>query len=375
MPRGIETLRRLAELKVESGNVLSVYVDLDPSRLPNEGARQTEIESLLSEAGKKAGDLDKESAQGLEEDIQRVRSFFNNEFSAKGVRAVAVFSSASADLFEAIPLPASVESTAVVDRSPYVEPLTGLLPVDDWCVFLVNRRTARILRGTRDELRQRAEVADDVPGQHDTGGRSQQRYERHIEKIVDDHVKHACDVLFEMYKRSPFDRLLIGCAEEMLPEVEGNLHDYLAQRYVGRFDVDIENTSWAEVLEAARPAIEQDERRREDEVLERLNEGLGRNEGAAAGPDGVLTALFERRVGSLILQPGTQVPGVACTSCDWVGAGGSTCPIDGTSTEPHEDMTEKAVELALGQSADIVLLRHTPNELAEHGGMAALLRF
>jgi hypothetical protein len=49
------------------------------------------------------------------------------------------------------------------------------------------------------------------------------------------------------------------------------------------------------------------------------------------------------------------------------------CPVDGAARMPCADVTERAVLLALEQSVEVMVVRHCPRELAEHGPIAALL--
>jgi peptide chain release factor subunit 1 len=66
---------------------------------------------------------------------------------------------------------------------------------------------------------------------------------------------------------------------------------------------------------------------------------------------------------------------VLCPTCGWLGADGTaTCPADGSTTEPVDDLVETAVERSLTQAADVRVLRDRA-ELASHGRIAAVLRF
>jgi peptide subunit release factor 1 (eRF1) len=233
---------------------------------------------------------------------------------------------------------------------------------------------ARILRGSRDHLDEIARISDDVHGWHDQGGWSQARYQRGIQKEADDHVKNAAEVLFRRFKRSPFDRLLIGCPEEHCREVEKRLHPYLQERIVGRIDVDVENTSPDQVLDAAAAQMEKEDRRRERDALDRLEEGVATGGRGAAGLDEVLGVLNERRVEILLVEQGLTAAGVSCPNCGWVGADGSTCPVDGTDLEQHEDIVETAVQLAITQSAEVIAIRYH-EDLDGRGSIAAVLRF
>jgi len=101
----------------------------------------------------------------------------------------------------------------------------------------------------------------------------------------------------------------------------------------------------------------------------------------AAGANGVrglpdtLPALDERRVGTLLLEPGVERPGVVCPRCRWASADElRSCPVDGEAMQEHPNLIEWAVELAVEQDAQVLSLRHH-NDLAEHDGIAAALRF
>jgi peptide subunit release factor 1 (eRF1) len=67
--------------------------------------------------------------------------------------------------------------------------------------------------------------------------------------------------------------------------------------------------------------------------------------------------------------------GKRCPTCGWLGiTGTSDCPADGTALLAVDDVVEAAVERAIGQSAEVLLVSERP-ELAPHGRIAALLRF
>jgi hypothetical protein len=51
-----------------------------------------------------------------------------------------------------------------------------------------------------------------------------------------------------------------------------------------------------------------------------------------------------------------------------------SCPVDGGPVETIEDITDDAIEAALGQSAEVMRIRHF-DDLDRLGGIAAILRF
>jgi peptide chain release factor subunit 1 len=373
------TLRALAEVQLDSGRVLSVYLNLEPSEFATPPARATAIRALLDDAERKArleDGLSHEERNVLRDDIERVRGFMEStELPVRGAHALAIFCSGKAGLFEVIKLPRPVPSDVVLSRSPFIEPLVEVSAPGRWCVLLVNRRLARIFRGSAERLLETARVTDDVHGQHDQGGWSQARYQRSVEKEATDHVKRSAEVLFQRFNRRPFDSLLVGGPKELMPRVEAELHPYLRERLAGHFEVDVESSTPEQVRAAAEPLIEERERRREREALDRLVEGMGARGRAASGLDEVLGALNGRRVESLLLEDGFSAQGVVCDSCGWIGATEATrCPVDEGTLERRDDITEAAVELALVQSADVLVIRHH-EDLGPLGGIGAILRF
>jgi len=374
-------LRELARIHPDDARVLSVFLSLDPSGFAVPPARATEISSVMDDAHRRAREndgLSHNARKALEEDMDRARSFLR-DFSAKGAHGLALFACGPADLFEPIRLPRPIETRAVIDDSPFVEPLVELLRTgDNWVVALVNRQVGRILRGDRDRLEELDVIEDDVHGQHSQGGWSQARYQRSVDEDVQDHLKHVADALFLHFKRRSFDHLLLGGPQETVTDFEGKLHPYLGERLAWRIDIDVENSHPDEVCAAARPKIEELDRAAVAAALERLREGVAKGARGAAGLDDVLEALNERRVETLLLNLGFTGAGCSCSQCGSVYArDGGQCPADGTPLDCRDDVIESAVHLALEQSARVLVVREEGHraELQSHGGIGAVLRF
>jgi len=368
-----DQLRRLAELRLDRPVVLSLYLNLDPSEFATPPARKTAVRSLVDEAERRLRErngLSHEDRVALHASLERASNFLENELPTDGAHGVAVFSSQAADLFEALKLPRAVPNQVFIGYSPLVGPLARLERRERWCVALVNRRDARILRGSPESLREVEQIHDEVFGQHDQGGWSQARYQRGVEKEKDDHLKNTGDALMRHFKRQPFERLIVGGPREVVTAFESKLHQYLQERLAGRIEVDVEHSNPDEVLEAARPLLEELERTREREALERLGER------GVAGVEDVLPPLHERRVEILLLdEQFGGVPGVQCLVCGWLGLDGDRCPADGSELIRLDDLTEAMIELSVQQAAELLPVRHERGALEAHGGAAALLRF
>src|SRR5215218_8638742 len=367
-----DQLRSLAELRLDRPVVLSLYLNLDPSQFATPPARKTSVRSLLDEAERRVREgngLSHDDRMALQASLERASAFLENDLPSVGAHALAVFASERNGLFEALKLPRSVPNRVAIGHSPLVGPLARLASRERWCLALVNRRDARIFRGSPDGLREIEQIHDDVSGQHDQGGWSQARYQRGIEKEKDDHLKDTGDALMRHFKRQPFERLIVGGPREVVTDFEQKLHHYLRERLAGRIEVDVRSNP-DQVLEAARPLIEKLEQERERKALDKLGER------GATGLENVLPPLNERRVELLILdEQFGGVTGVQCLECGWLGLEGDRCPADGSELAQLEDLTEAMIELSVQQAADLLAVRHKRAALEAHGGAAALLRF
>ena len=373
-----ERLRRLAELR-PGGRVLSVYLNLDPTEFATPPARASEIGSLIDEAGRKVkaeDSLSRDERHALEEDVKRVRDYLRGpSFSADGAHGLALFCSGPADLFETLKLPRAVDSGVVIDDSPWVEPLAGMLSIDRWAVLLANRRAARLFDGSRDTLEEVEGFQDDMRGMSESGGPEQGRGERSVAEEHEDHLRTAAYEVFRRYRRAPFDHLLIGIPSELRGTIEQDLHASLRERLRGFIEVDVEHSSADDVAAAAAGEIERAEREHERKKLDRLIEGVSRGGRGAAGLEETLDALHQRRVETLLFEQGFEARGSVCASCGFVAAReGGACPADGGELIPRDDILETAIELALAQSAEVLVVRHH-DDLREHGSIGAVLRF
>src|SRR3954465_2297427 len=343
-----DRLRDLATLRPEGARVLSVFLNLDPAEFAEPPARASEIRSVVDELRRVARDSDglaHDAKVALREDVDRIDDYLSS-FTPKGAHGVVVYACGPAGLFEVIRLPRPIETRAVIDDSPLIEPLAELIATGSWCVVLVNRQTGRMFVGDRERLDEVDVIVDDVHGQHKQGGLSQARYQRSVDEDVQDHLRNVASAAFTRFKRARFDNLLIGGPQETVTDFEAKLHAYLQERVAGRIDLDVENSSVDDVHSAAAAKIEEFERKRERDALDRLSEGLSKGTRAAAGLEDVLEALNERRAEILLLEPGYQAAGCTCPQCGWVGPmDGGSCPADGTTVDCPNNGTESPVEL------------------------------
>jgi peptide chain release factor subunit 1 len=373
-------LRRLAELRPDTGRFLSVYFDLDPSEFGDGASRASQINAICDEAGKlvdaRKDEFEHDELVGLRADVDRVRELFDPQSMASGgARGIAVFACGPAGVLEVVRTAHPLDAQVQIGDRPYIEPLVSAGDRERWCVVLVSRRDGRVFLGDEDHLEELGNVQDDTHGQHMQGGWSQRRYEETVENEKRDHLDRISQNLFALLRRRPFDRLLIGGPAPIDAQFEERLHPYLKQLVAGRISADVEVSNADDVLAAAAPLFEKYRHDHEHEVIERLRAGLGRGAGglAAAGLHDVLNALNEQRVEVLVLEPNLSKEGWRDPETEYLAAEQGPAP-SGGELRLVEDVVDAAIERAIEQSAEVLVLRDQP-DLGPHGGIAALLRF
>jgi len=374
-----DRLRELAEARSATGKVLSVFINLDPRHFAAPPARATEISSVLDEAARSIrdhADLTHDERVALQKDVERVRERLRSGSDTEGARGLAIFASEPAGLFEVLKLPRPVEHKVAISDSPCVQPLAQIGAGELWWLLLCDRRRVRLLAGTVDGMVEVWRQDDDTKGQHEQGGWSQARYQRSVDKEAEDHLRAVDAELQRRLRGTRIAGLLLGGPKETVTQLEGMLHADVKRCLQGRFDADVWNTSADEVLQAARPVLDELTARRDHELLERVNEGLGTGGRAARGLTDVLEAVVERRVDTLIVQEGFSAKGTRCPQCGWLGvSAGAQCPADGTITEKVDDVVGAAVASAFAQDARVRYLPLDDTNLEQKGSIAALLRF
>jgi peptide chain release factor subunit 1 len=369
-----ETLRELAGFRSEKGCAISLYVDLDPSTAPTARDAETRVRSLLAEAEKRLDtrNYGHDQRLGLKVDVDRIRDWWDNEFDRGGVRGAAVFASGLDNLWRVLPLADSVRDEIRLGRDLYLAPLVPLVGRGDGAlVAFVSRERGQVFRLRGGRLEEVIDHSEEQPGQHDQGGWSQARYQRHIEKLVQDHLKTVGGEIDKRVRRGGL-RMVIVAPEEMRGEIEGALSNEARESIVGWAQAEAHANAQA-LLQAARPHLDQARARQESEAVARWEEERGRNGRAVGGWEHTLEAASDGRVELLLVQQGANREAFQCPQCGRASADDGSCPLDGHRLERREDGLDLAVHHVLAHGGSVVAVGGTA--LVEAGGIGALLRF
>ena len=374
-----EQLRELAAFRASHGCAVSLYVGLDPSMVPTAGDLASHTRSLLASAERQLGErratLSHDERQALSRDLERIETWFDSEFSREGVRGVAVFAAEHDDFFLTLPLSWPVENEARIAGQLYLAPLVRIVGRGDGAlVAYVGRERGDVYRLRAGQLAPLVDETTDVPGRHDQGGYSQARYERHIETIVDRHLRDVADVLDRVVRRLRDVRVVLAGPEETRGGFEGLLSPEVRAVLVGWASAEA-HVDAPRLLEAARPLLDAWRIGREEELLARWREEAARNGRAATGWEETLRAASDGRVELLLVQEGADRPAYVCPACGRAQAVDGSCPLDGTTLEPAETGLDLAVHQTLTHGGTIEVIGEEHHDLEPVGGVAALLRF
>jgi peptide chain release factor subunit 1 len=371
-------LRDLAGFRAQNGCAISLYLDLDPSVTPTAAEAATRVNALIdeverSEAARRA-ELTHEQKEGLRSDVQRLREFFDQEFDRDGAHGFAVFSGGLDNLWQALPLSASVPDIVKVSSSLYLAPLVSLVGRGEGAlVVFVGRERGDLYRLRAGKLEELDEQFDETPGRHDQGGWSQSRFQRHIEKLVHEHFKEVAELVDRQLRRLRGPRVIVVASEETRAEFESELSNEVRKAVIGWTTAEAHATP-AELLGQVEPLLESWRGEQETEAVERWREEAGRNGRAASGWGPTLEAASDARVELLLFQDGVEHAAWECPACGRLSSEGGGCPLDGTQMEERSEGLDLAVRQTLAHGGTVRALRER-QDLEPVEGIGALLRF
>lgn len=368
-------LRELAGFRAEKGCAISLCLNLDPSDVPTAGDAQTRMNAMLHAADRTdRTDLTHEQRSALKSDFERIRNWFDDDFDRDGSRGLAVFAAGLDNFWRTVPLPQAVRDSAKVGRDFYLSPLVPLVSRGDGTIVaVVGREQGQLYRLRAGRLEEIAEHYDETPGQHDQGGWSQSRYQRHIEKLVHEHVKGVAEELDRSKRQLQSPKIVLVCSEEIRSEFIDALSAEVRASLVGWTPVQAQ-AGPAEILQAVTPVLEEAETKDEAEVIERWREEAGRHARAASGWEQTLEASSDARVELLLFAQGTDRPAFRCPACGRAAVAEGSCPLDGTRLEPTDSGLDLAVHQTLAHGGAVWAIRHH-DDLGPVEGIGALLRF
>lgn len=238
-----DQLRRLAQFESEDAPVLSVYLDVRPEATgekPQTRAGLVVLKDRLREIRKtflpRGRDLD-----SFEADAKRIRAFARHEMEPS-TKGLAIFACAAAGLFETVEVGVPFENQVTVGPKLDLYQLARLLDTyETSIVALVDTNTARLFvcrHGTLDEVGGPDDDAIHYQ-KRSTGGWSQLRYQRHIDKHRRDFASEVASEIQELSDREEAPHVILAGDEVAITHLQSQLSPRVSGRVRSVLRLDI----------------------------------------------------------------------------------------------------------------------------------------
>jgi peptide chain release factor subunit 1 len=368
-----QELKRLAQLSAAEG-IVSAYITVDPGRMHDRRHPLTGFKGAVKAFER--GAAEERWRTALEREKDRIIRYLET-WNPTG-RGLAIFTSRPAGIWEVVPLDVLIPTLVEVGPTPNTKLLAQLL--DDFPPFIVavmQRDRARIYMAESGRAAAQTDVSSPVPRQHDQGGWSQARFQRHTEVLVAEHRKRVAEELKRIFDERPQSSLAVGGTEDVVTALLGDLPESIRRRLIGTFPVDFKHETEEQILARAGAVQEAYERQLELDLVRRAVDATQAGGQGAVGMDDTLRAIQEGRVQILLVANGRTLPGTACRNRDYLSAQPfPRCPVCGGEAETIPDLVNAAVERAYLTGAAVETVHGDARELLlDRGGIGAVLRF
>lgn len=338
---------RLARFEPVSQPVISLYINLQA----NERGRDHFMPFVKKELRARARTYSKRPAErdSFDRDVERIETYLSNGVppSAEGL---AIFACAGADdFFEALLLDQPVENRLTIAGEPHLYPLARVSAQHPaHAVVIADSHAARLFVFAGSLTLKREVVPGDKIRRTSAGGWSQMRYQRHVEKLQEDHARELVAELERTVRDEDLEFVVLAGDEVNIPIVKGLLSKELAAKVVDILKLEV-RTPEHEVMAAAAEALRRHDAQTDAEVVARVLDDYRAGGLGVAGLEETLQALTNGQVDELILTEGGLAADAGVTADELVARA-----------------TQTSAGLRIIEDAAL---------LSDVGGVAAALRF
>ena len=266
--------------------------------------------------------------------------------------AVACFVASESRYGRVLRLPWPVRDRVFFEDRFVLWPLQQVLDQSDrFGLILSDKDEARLFLFYLEAIEEVADVVDEIPGRiRFPDPRRELEYMRKNIEYTKQHFDNVSERALRLLQKEPFEHLIIGGLWETLPQLDHGLHRYLRDRIVARWKIDV-HTPTQEIRERARQEEQQFLRRQAEETWKAINDFL--LERGALGPDPVFSALWQRRIQTLLIEPNVARSGFRCSVCSRLRLSGDPCVECGGKMVEVENVFDEAVQDTIDQSGHV----------------------
>jgi hypothetical protein len=370
----LDELQELASFWTDDRDAVSVYFKApEPSQL----AHREESIFAKDQIKQKLGTL-KGNSPADRADVKRIVETIA-DMKGNGGRAKVIFACKRKNIWREYDVPGdlgcSIEVGAAFTLGPLIAQQQGQRR---YCIALADRNRARLLLLEAREISEHSQVLDeDQEKIRTTGTRKSAHLERRKEEGVRRHFMFLAEHLLHFHEHKDYDCLIVGCRDDMWPEIEAALHPELKRILVGRFATDPGGATREDIQEKAQAIVDARDRVDEARLIDRTVGGFAADGLGVVGLNAVIEALEKGEVRTLLWAH--QVNGEArsaslCENCGHLEAQEPhACTLCGSRMRPYSNAEEALLRHALGRSIEVREMHYTKLPMPDR--IAAWLRF
>src|ERR1700691_536235 len=272
-----EQIHELAQFEDNAGCALSSY--FQPTA-PRDKAHKEEAiltkdlarEALRQlETNNKGKNKNKDEYESARADLDRIMRL-SEELRGSGPHAKAIFACSAQGFWREYDLPAQLTSTQLsVNRHFHLKPLAQLLGAfPSLGIVLVDRHRARLFDLRLGELTERMDFLHPISrrGRSDGfGGYDGGHAQRRVADETLHHFKFIAEFLKDALEKGMFEKWIVGCQDLHWSQFEPQLHSYVAQKLLGRFNAEVAHVSLEEMRSQAEKIFADAQQRRCQELV------------------------------------------------------------------------------------------------------------
>ncbi len=364
-------LQELVSFQSEESPVLSLYLDVDPTKRTTDEYKLV-LRGLLKEV----------AGQAQRKDTSAVEKYFDHEYDWQG-KGVVVFSCMKQDFWRAYPLAVPVNNHVYVGDRPYIKPLTDVLDAyGRYGVVLVDQEGARLFLFRLGELQETSgTIGEEVKRMKHGGGSAAgrrgglaTRIGRREEETALRNLKDAAEATARFCAGGRCSRIILGGTEQTVAQFQEMLPKDLQDQVVGSFPA-VMTASETEVLDRSLEIIAEVECEREKELVESAITAAAKGGAGVIGLADTLGAVYEGRVHVLLVAEGYEATGYRCEQCGYISAQArKKCPFCDGKVKQIDDAVDLIVREVIDQGGQVEVVRDSP-ALEKAGRIGALLRY
>lgn len=372
----LDELQELASFWTDDRDAISVYFKA-PER--SELGNREEPIFVKDQIKQKLRGTNSAGRSADQADVQRIVDTISG-LKGNGGRAKVIFACRSKGLWREFDAPGDFGCRIDLGSNLTLAPLIAQQQSRRrYCIALADRNRARLLLLEAREITEHSQVIDEDDKEkiRTTGASKSAHLERRNEEKARRHFCFIADHLLHFYEHKDYDRLIVGCREEMWPAIEAELHPELKRVLVGRFTCDPGLATRPEIEEKAQALVNEKDRNEEQKLNERTMGGFASNALGAVGIHEVIDALEKGEVRTLLWTSkpdGQQRSASLCENCGHLEAQElRACTLCGAKMRLFDNAEEALLRHALGRSIEVREMHYTKLPMPDR--IAAWLRF